>query len=403
MQLEKGLLPDKSPNTTGRNPRADMLEIKEFMNQHYHEPLSIRQLARLANISPKYFVDLFKKTYGQSAMDYLTDLRINRAKRYLVESNGKLRDIAKKVGYNDEFYFSRKFKKEVGVSPSAFVKNPKRRIAAYSPSIIGQLLALDIIPLAAPLVPKWTPYYYNTYRTEIILHLEFADPYTGPRFEENRIKLAQIRPDAIIGTDQLCSFEKAKLSNIAPSYFVSTEHSDWRDQFRLIARFLEREEKAERWIQSYERMVRLARIQIQKVVGDDTILVLRIYGQNMYAYCNRGMEDVLFKDLLLKAASWSAPCNRLLTLDQLGEINPDRILLAVCQETLSREYWLALQHTRAWCQLKATRRGHVYPIPSDPWFDYSAVSIQRMLDEALLLFTGIYPNALPDNVHVNHY
>lgn len=44
-----------------RSPRVDLLNIRSFMEEHYHEPLSVDQLAKLANISPKYFVDLFKK------------------------------------------------------------------------------------------------------------------------------------------------------------------------------------------------------------------------------------------------------------------------------------------------------------------------------------------------------
>ncbi|WP_438350446.1 hypothetical protein ACP8HI_07275 [Paenibacillus sp. FA6] len=57
------------------------------------------------------------------------------------------------------------------------------------------------------------------------------------------------RPDAIIGTDQLDSSEKAELIDIAPSYFVPTENIGWRDQLKMIAQFLDRKEKAEQWIQ----------------------------------------------------------------------------------------------------------------------------------------------------------
>jgi ABC-type Fe3+-hydroxamate transport system substrate-binding protein len=73
----------------------------------------------------------------------------------------------------------------------------------------------------------------------------------------------------------------------------------------------------------------------------------------------------------------------------------------VCPETTSRAYWLALQHSAAWRQLKAVRSRQVYLISSDPWFEYSAVAIIRMLDEALLLFTGNCPKAFQDNVHGN--
>lgn len=388
---------DNSLRTPFRSRKTDLNVIKEFMDQHYDEPLSIAQLAKMANISPKYFVDLFKKTYGISAMDYLTSVRINHAKRYLAESEARLRDIALKVGYKDEFYFSRKFKKEVGVSPSDFAKDARRHIAACSSSAIGQLLALDIVPAAAPLDPKWTPHYYYALRTKIRFHLHLTAPYDQVPFEVNLGKLVQARPDAIIGTDQLTSMEIAKMNEIAPSLIVAAQ-DHWRDQLQRIGRFLNREDKAGQWIRRYEQRVQSAREQIGKALGQqDKILTLRIYGRSIHNYKNRGMEEVLFRDLQLQSASpGGVPAGSPLTLEQLAELAPDRILVLVCPEASSRAFWLALQHSPEWRKLAAVKNRHVYPIASDPWCEYSAVAVTRMLDEALLLFTGNCPNGFQD-------
>lgn len=405
------MLPEDHPVGEGDQPsssrplRTDLAAVKAFMEAHYHEPLTIGQLALAAGISPKYFVDLFKKTYGQSAMDYLTDLRINRAKRYLSETGERLKDIAQKVGYSDEFYFSRKFKKEVGVSPSAFVKNPKQRIAACSPSVTGQLLALHVIPAAAPLDSKWTAYYYNSYRAHIKVHLELSDPYTQHSFEANLDRLARARPDAIIAADDPAAQSvRKRLADIAPSLFVPSGTEGWREELKTIARFIGKEDKAGQWIDGYEKRVQSARKEIGSVLGDDSILVLRIYKQGLHIYWNRGLEDVLFRDLLLRRAHPEQPAGSMpLSLEQLAALNPDRIMLVVCPEASSRAFWLALQHFKAWRQLAAVQNGLVYPIPSDPWFEYSAVAISRMLDEALLLFTGKCPNSLQDCVHGGSY
>lgn len=80
-------------------------------------------------------------------------------------------------------------------------------------------------------------------------------------------------------------------------------------------------------------------------------------------------------------------------------INPDRILVVVCAETASRSYWLSLQHSRQWRQLQAVKNGQIHLIPSDPWFEYSPMAVSRMLDEALLMFTGKCPYRLQDTVH----
>ncbi|AZS15132.1 helix-turn-helix domain-containing protein [Paenibacillus lutimineralis] len=378
--------------------KTDLQGIRVFIGSHYDEPLSITQLAKMANISPKYFVDLFKKTFGQSAMEYLTDVRIQHAKRYLAESEERLRDIAKKVGYKDEFYFSRKFKKEVGVSPSEFAKNTRKRVAVCSPSAIGHLLALNIIPKIAPIDPKWTPYYYNLYSSKIKSHLIPTSPYYKLAFETNLGKLSQARPDVIIGSEQLQMSEDSRLNSIAPIHYI-TDQKGWRDQLLDIAAYLDKEAVAQQWIRNYESNVQAAREQLRSSLGNDRILVLRIYRTQMFAYRNRGLQELLYDDLNLQDA-----CDRELhshhlpmALQELQEINPERILLTICPEASTRKFWLALQHSAGWKQLQALQNGHVYMISADPWFEYSAMAMARMLDEVLLLFTGNCPNILLDN------
>lgn len=400
MQSHKELTRDNSTRVSGRQAKADLSEVRAYMEQHFNEPLTIAQLAEMAKITPKYFVDLFKKTYQQSAMDYLTDLRINRAKRYLIESNERLRDIAQKVGYSDEFYFSRKFKKEVGVSPSDYAKNSSRRVAVCSPLLIGQMLALDIVPCAAPLDSKWTAYYYNGYRTAISSHLQLTTPYSAVDFDENIAQLIHIRPDAILGDHHLPASVQHKLTEIAPSLFLPADQMDWREQLQCIASFLGREEQASQWLQQYDKRVRLGREQLQQALGSQRVLLLRIYQQGLHLYMNRGMENVLHHDLQLHMAyPYESSCNLPFTLEELAELNPDHMLIMICPEADSRAYWLRLQHDELWRQLKAVRTMSVYHISSDPWLEYSATGISRMLDETLLLFTGNCPSAEQDNVY----
>ncbi|KOP67167.1 AraC family transcriptional regulator [Bacillus sp. FJAT-18019] len=398
MRTEEKLNID-SASDSDRSGKTSLVEIKEYIDSHYQEALTIGQLAGMANICPKYFVDLFKKTFGQTTIDYLTHVRMNHAKRYLTESDDRLRDIAQKVGYKDEFYFSRIFKKKVGMSPSEYVRNSRQLIAACSSAIIGQLVALNVIPAAAPLDAKWTPFYYNAYNSEIKSRLKLTNPYPDSRFEENIEQLFRAKPDVIIGMDHLSEEEIAKLEPIAPTFIVPS-HAGWRKQLEMIAAFLNKEEQAQSWIGQYERKVAHARSRMQEVVGNDRVAALRIYGQNLYFYGNRGLEEVLFQDLHIKRACRSHTSrNQQITLDDLLQCDPDRILIAVCPEAASRRYWLALQHSAEWHRLRAVAQGRVYTISSDPWFEYSALAVTRMLDEAMLLFTGDSPNGVLDKSH----
>ncbi|MDF2723384.1 MAG: AraC family transcriptional regulator, partial [Paenibacillus sp.] len=206
--------------------RAAMDRTRRYVESHYSESITIEQLARMAEISPKYYVSLFKKTYGKTAIDYLTEVRVNMAKQLMLQEGVRLKDVAYQVGYNDEFYFSRMFKKEVGVSPTVYLKNRRQKIVAYSATVLGQLLALKVLPYAAPLHPKWTSYYYTKYRHDIPLHL------SGYRFnkdwEANLGILEQVQLDCIISNDQLQPLEKERLTQLAPVHVVPLYERNWR-------------------------------------------------------------------------------------------------------------------------------------------------------------------------------
>ncbi|QPA31443.1 ABC transporter substrate-binding protein [Thermaerobacillus caldiproteolyticus] len=371
--------------------RTALESAKDYMESYFNENLTIEQLARIAKISPKYFVDLFKKTYGISAIDYLTELRINKAKQLMAQSDAKLRDIAHQVGYHDEFYFSRKFKKKVGVAPTVYMKSRRRKIAAYRSPITGQLLALKIIPYAAPLHPKWTAYYYKMYRTDISVHLSAYRQ--NQHWESNIETLFHARPDVVISTDELDAREKERLEQIAPIFYVPWMEKNWREQLLLTAEFLGETGEAEHWLKTYDRKVNLARARLKREVRDDTFLIVRISKQNLYVHCNRSMFEVFYHDLQLAPAYC---CDRSvydqqITIEQLAEIDPDRLLLLVRQEDETLAYWKTLQYSIPWQELKAVRSNRVYLIPSDPWVEYSACAHDRIIDESLKLFSGDCP------------
>ncbi len=95
-------------------------EIVKYVQKKYFEELSLKTLSYKFNINPTYLGQLFKKETGTSFPNYLNQYRIEKAKAFLMETNFKTAQIAKKVGYMDPNYFYRIFKKYAGVSPTEF-------------------------------------------------------------------------------------------------------------------------------------------------------------------------------------------------------------------------------------------------------------------------------------------
>ena len=91
-----------------------------YMSEHIDQPMRVSALAALANLSPAHFSVLFKEQTGCSPRDYLHLLRIHRACQLLRSSNLSVKEIATRLGYQDQFHFSRQFKAFQGLPPSDY-------------------------------------------------------------------------------------------------------------------------------------------------------------------------------------------------------------------------------------------------------------------------------------------
>jgi len=91
-----------------------------YMSEHLDQPLRVSALSALANLSPAHFAVLFKQQTGCSPRDYLHLLRIHRACQLLRSSTLNVKEIAARLGYQDQFHFSRQFKAFQGLSPSDY-------------------------------------------------------------------------------------------------------------------------------------------------------------------------------------------------------------------------------------------------------------------------------------------
>ncbi|MDY7992611.1 helix-turn-helix transcriptional regulator [Paenibacillus polymyxa] len=91
-----------------------------YMENNYEKPITVKQLAEQANVSIWQYSQMFRKITGKKPLHYLTELRLNHAKRLLLDCKRPLREIARQVGFSDEYYFNRRFRQLTGISPGKY-------------------------------------------------------------------------------------------------------------------------------------------------------------------------------------------------------------------------------------------------------------------------------------------
>lgn len=108
-----------------RDSKTSMADkVKEYVKKYYMNEISISQIAENFQITPNYLSTIFHQTTNKKFIDYLTEVRLENAKKFLIQNKtASIKDIAVMCGYNSPRYFSELFQKQIGVTPSVYRKN----------------------------------------------------------------------------------------------------------------------------------------------------------------------------------------------------------------------------------------------------------------------------------------
>ena len=124
LDKNNGLLSDDIADYNSDSAAEELCgKIIEYLKLRYTQNISITELSESFNLNPTYLSRVFKQITGRTPTRFLTDLRINAACRLMSEHPKlEVKEIAVKLGFNDQGYFSRLFKKEIGMSPLEYKK-----------------------------------------------------------------------------------------------------------------------------------------------------------------------------------------------------------------------------------------------------------------------------------------
>jgi AraC-like DNA-binding protein/ligand-binding sensor protein len=116
-----------------------------YIKEHHRERLPLREVARRVNLSPYYFCKLFHRTMGMTFTQYLTRVRLERAKDLLLNPSLSVSEVASAVGFGSIPHFNRSFKRYTGMTPTAYraMRLGRSRSATASPTWVEGVVALN--------------------------------------------------------------------------------------------------------------------------------------------------------------------------------------------------------------------------------------------------------------------
>ncbi len=120
------------PSFSTLSHRAEIEQAVSYIRQNYNKPLTVDELAPISSLSKYYFIKVFRKITGTTPYRFLNTVRINQAKRMLLETDLSINEIASAIGFSDVKNFISAFKKEGNITPLQFRKTSIGRVEEIS-------------------------------------------------------------------------------------------------------------------------------------------------------------------------------------------------------------------------------------------------------------------------------
>jgi len=360
--------------------RQEVQRTAEEMQDNYAFPYTVDQLASSAGTTRVKYTQLFKELTGQLPLEFLNGMRIEKAQQLLLLSQDKLVDIAQAVGYNDEYYFNRRFKQEVGVTPGQFRRRRRNSDRAFAPFLEDFLVALGMKPVVQFCDRIWG-------------RQEYLGLHDVPGFELSAgdwDALASYRPELIILDAGYRRWNLERCRDVAPVFRLPSTAEDWRATLHAIAAVFGIQDRAAEAIKRYESKVEEARETLARALRGKwpSVAVLRIsdlsvclYGSRHFGYTG----PVLYGDLGLREPELAGrllPLGRgmAVELETLAGLDADHLFITFDKrEGDGRQ----LLDSPAWQAIPAVRNGRVHEVDFFSWMNYGVLSHHRKIEDVL--------------------
>lgn len=337
--------------------------ILQYMAKHYKQKLTRRDLAHKMGFHESYFSTFFKQSMGLSVTDYISQIRIDEAKKRLLQTDEQIQMIARQVGYTDSLYFSRIFKQKTGRSPSQFrsVRRPER-IAAFQ--FVGSLVALGIRPVC---IDQETFHHSDILKDQLAGSLVIDEHTPDEVFKSLQLDLIII-PNYFYSKPALIK----RMERIAPVLVLPYGGGPAVQEVLSTGRLLGREKEADDWVKRFDHLSQKARNDLSSFrEKGETVAIYEMRGHDkvyMWSYQARG-AFYLYETLGLKPPKAILEevllpnQHTVIPLERLREYEADHMFFIVgVQHGWYEQINQRLEESDVLRQLSAVKNGTFYPL-----------------------------------------
>lgn len=344
----------------------------EYIRDHYSEKIKLETLSEISGFTPTSYSREFKKVKGSSPFEYLNAYRIEQAKHLLAEKERTIREISSVTGFGSEFYFSRMFKRHVGISPSHYMKRSKLRVAVASTLRFHETLhSLGTDPIFSTNCHKAKTTDKATHEAQLAIRLN---------------ELREAAPDLIICDHYHLPFLE-RLKQIAPTVAVSLS-MDWRVIHQKLAAVVGKETQAEKNLKSLDRKIKQARVLLRERYANETVTIMRVIHKliRIQGTTQHPLNDLIYTDLGLNPG-YCVPSN-VMNVEFSPEQYPimDTDHLFIQSQFFSPEDEATFERiakSPEWNSIRAVRNNCVHLTPNWVGMSWSPSGRMQIIDELL--------------------
>ena len=367
-------------------------ETIDYIHNYFQQPLTVKKLAELARIAQWQYSTIFQTLTGKKPLDYITDLRLTNAKELLLQTNEPLKDIAQQVGFDDEYYFNRRFRQVIGIPPKQFARQYKQKTVVkdwtghevaiprsphrviYHGETFGDMLIFDVQPIGGNKNSISKSFYKN--------HVPYIQDVAFPI---NLEKSSKLNPDLIIFTNNDEQQYQA-LSSIAPTVTLNSWDS-LEERVLLLGQWLSQQQRAEDWLEYFKIQENTMWQQLQTVVepGETASVLTFDHGKRLFIMGCTGLSPALFhpdgfqphpqvKKLLQAGEGY-----REIPIDHLPQYAGDRIFMLLSDKPESQKATMELINSDIWKGLPAVQTNHTYLVDATKWNYGDAFTREKLL------------------------